>query len=391
VLPVALPRPGVGSTGVRMDGRKPSGTRTGSDASSTGWALEVGKAMGIPIRIHFTFLLLLAWFGFTATTRGESPLRAVLFLLLLFACVVLHELGHAAVALRFGVRTREIVLYPIGGIARLENIPGGKAELLIALAGPLVNLALAVVLFAAMRVIGMPLLPEPERILSPGNMAQQLLVANLMLFGFNLVPAFPMDGGRVLRASLSLALTEERATNLAAAVGQGVAILLGAVGLFTSNWVLLFIALFVFLGAAQEVAFHRRRAMVIGRTAREAMITRFETLAPQDSLGRAAEHLLATHQQDFPVVDAWGRVAGVLSRARLMHGLAREGSGGAVLDAMGREFTLVSPGTDLEEVLRGLQNDPGTPVLVLDEQRLLGMITLENLAEFIEIARVSRS
>jgi Zn-dependent protease/CBS domain-containing protein len=374
-----------------MKERKATTTRTGADPSSTGWALQIGTALGIPIRIHFTFLLLLIWFGVTATTRGESPLRAVLFLVLLFASVVLHELGHAAVALRFGVRTREIVLYPIGGIARLENIPGGKAELLIALAGPAVNLVLAGLLLFALVVLGMPLLPEPSRVLSPGNLAHQLLAANLALFGFNLIPAFPMDGGRVLRASLSLATTEERATRVAAAVGQGVAILLGAWGLFTSNWVLLFIALFVFLGAAQEVAFHRRRAMVLGRTASEAMITRYETLAPQDSLGRAAEHLLATHQQDFPVLDAWGRVAGVLSRGSLIRGLARDGSGGAVLDAMEREFKTASPGSDLEAVLRSLQEEPGAPVLVLDGERLLGMITLENLAEFIEIARVSRA
>jgi CBS domain-containing protein len=178
---------------------------------------------------------------------------------------------------------------------------------------------------------------------------------------------------------------------VAAAVGQGIAVLMGAAGLFMSNWALLFVALFVFLGAAQEAAFHRQRAMVLGRTTREAMITRFETLAPQDSLGRAAEHLLATHQQDFPVVDAWGRVAGVLSRTRLMQGLAREGSSGAVLDAMQREFPVVAPGADLEDVLRILQSNPQMPVLVLDEGRLVGMVTLENLTEFIQIARFGRA
>jgi Zn-dependent protease/predicted transcriptional regulator len=372
-----------------MDEQIPKPAGRGAEPPSAGWAIQVGTAIGIPIRIHFTFLLLLIWFGVAATTRGESPFLAVLFLVLLFACVVLHELGHAAMARLFGVRTREIVLYPIGGIAKLENIPGGKVELLIALAGPAVNFLLAIVLAVAIGLTGLPLLAEPHRILAPGNLLHQLLIANITLFVFNLVPAFPMDGGRVLRASLSLVVSVERATRVAATIGQGIAILLGATGLFTSNWVLLFVALFVFLGAAQEAAFHRQRAMVLGRTAREAMITRFETLAPQDSLGRAAEHLLASHQQDFPVVDAWERVAGVLPRTQLMQGLAKEGSSGAVLDAMQREFPVVAPNADLEEVLRILQSNPHMPVLVLEAGHLVGMVTLENLTEFIQIARFS--
>jgi Zn-dependent protease/predicted transcriptional regulator len=371
-----------------------SGTRPRTkeaETSGSGWALQIGRVMGIPIRIHFTFLLLLLWFGFAATTRGESPLRAVIFLALLFACVALHELGHAAMARRFGVRTREIVLYPIGGIARLENIPGGKAELLIALAGPAVNLFLSLALGGVILGLGLPPFAEPQNVFTAGSMLQQLLVANITLFVFNLVPAFPMDGGRVLRASLSLAFPDERATTVAAAIGQGIAVLLGALGLFSSNWVLLFIALFVFLGAGQEAAFHRQRAMVLGKKARDAMITRFETLAPQDSLGRAAEHLVATHQADFPVLDAWNRVAGVLSRAKLMRGLAKEGSSGAVMDAMDREFPVAAPGDDLEEVLRILQGAPHVPVIVLDDGRLVGMITLENLTEFIQIAPSGRS
>ena len=368
---------------------KKAGTR--AELSSGGWALRLGAVMGIPIRIHFTFLLLLLWFGFAATARGESAPWAVLILVLLFACVVLHELGHAAMARRFGVRTREIVLYPIGGIAKLENIPGGVAELLIALAGPAVNLVIAILLVAAMVLLGMEPAVDFGLLLPPGPILPKLLAANLALLAFNLIPAFPMDGGRVLRASLSLVFGEEKATRVAAAVGQGIAVLFGATGLFTGQWGLLFIALFVFLGAGQEAAFNRRRAMVVGRTAREAMITRFETLAPQDSLGRAAEVLLATHQQDFPVVDAWSRVAGVLSRARLMQGLAREGNSGAVLDVMQREFPVVAPGSELEEVLRYFQSDPRMPVIVLDGEQHVGMITLENLAEFIQNARFAHA
>jgi stage IV sporulation protein FB len=354
------------------------------------WSVQVGRALGIPIRIHFTFLLLLVWYAVDQTRRGDNPWRAMLFLVLVFACVALHELGHAAMALKFGVKTREIVLYPIGGIAALDRMPGGKAELLIALAGPAVNVALAGVLLAALAIFGGPPPASPDQMFAPGRILFPLLFANIMLVLFNLIPAFPMDGGRVLRAALSLAMPEVRATAIAAAVGQGIAVLFGAIGLFGGNLWLVFIALFVFLGATHENAFYQRRAAIMGHVAREAMIKRFETLAPQDSLGRATEVLLATHQQDFPVVDAWGRVAGVLPRSALMHALARDGKDAAVLEVMRRDVPMVAPGDNLEEILRKLQAEPVIPVLVVEDSRLVGMITLENLAEFIEIARRAR-
>jgi stage IV sporulation protein FB len=131
--------------------------------------------------------------------------------------------------------------------------------------------------------------------------------------------------------------------------------------------------------------------MVAGRTARDAMITRFESLAPQDSLAEAARHLLDSHQQDFPVLDAWKRIAGVLPRSSLLRGLARDGRDAPVLSVMEREPAVVSPGESLDEVVRLMQARPGLPVLVADpEGTLLGMVTLENLAEFIEVARSSR-
>jgi Zn-dependent protease/predicted transcriptional regulator len=343
--------------------------------------------LGIPIRIHLTFFLILLWFGGDAAGRGESAFLAIVFALLLFACVVLHELGHAAMARRFGVKTTEIVLYPIGGVARLENMPSGLAELLIALAGPAVNAVLSIGLVVFLWASG-DLFPDGlGQLQTAADLVPGLLLANLSLLFFNLIPAFPMDGGRVLRATLTFVTSEDRATSIAAAVGQGIAVLFGAAGLFTRNYVLLFIALFVFLGAGQEAAFRRQRAVVLGRRAREAMVTRFETLAPQDSLGRAAELLLATHQQDFPVVSAWSRVVGVLSRSALLRGLAERGTDAAVLDVMHRDPVPVSPDADLEQVLRHLQANPGVPVLVVEGEELRGMITLENLTEFIEVTR----
>jgi len=369
---------------------EPTPRRASAPPPTGGWSVRVGSALGIPIRIHFTFVLLLLWFGAVSASQGEGFLGGVVFLLLLFGCVVLHELGHAAMARAFGVETREIVLYPIGGVARLDRIPSGKAELLIALAGPAVNMVLAGALFLYL-IFGQVRAPgSAEELLGGGApVVWQLLMANLILAFFNLIPAFPMDGGRVLRATLSLFLGQDRATDIAATVGQGMAILFAVLALFPPpiKPVLLLIAIFVFLGAGQEAAFQRGRSAVRGLTAAAAMVTRFETLRPDDSLGRAAELLLSTHQHDFPVLDAWGRVAGLLHRSALLAGLAGEGRDHPVLELMDREPLAVAPGTSLEEVLRLLQARPLGPILVVDDGRLAGMITFENFGELIEVSR----
>jgi stage IV sporulation protein FB len=355
------------------------------------WSFRIGTLLGVPIRVHVTFLFLLVWFGAVSSESGRGYLGGVVFLLLLFACVVLHELGHATMARLYGVKTSEIVLYPIGGIARLDRIPSGKAELLIAIAGPLVNLALAALIWAGLQfapVSG----PDSAEEMVGGPLAWQLLTANLTLFLFNLIPAFPMDGGRILRAALSMGLGQERATTIASRVGQGLAILFALVAIFPGpvKPMLLLIALFVFLGAGQEEAYQRGRAAVRGLMARDAMVTQFATLAPQDSLGRAAELLLATHQHDFPVVDLWGRVAGLLPRATLIAALAEHGREVAVLEVMEREIAAVRPETSLDDVLSGLQSRPGAAVLVVGDKGLEGMITLENLGELIEVSRSLR-
>jgi Zn-dependent protease/CBS domain-containing protein len=350
---------------------------------------------GVPVRVHLSFVLILLMFAYLARAQGRSVPFELLFVLLVFGCVVLHELGHALAARRYGVRTRDIVLYPIGGIARLENIPDGKAELVIASAGPAVNLGLALILFASLLIAGASAAMGPGILIGRAGLVQRLLAANLVLFVFNLIPAFPMDGGRILRAALSLAMPVERATRIAARVGQACAVGFATLGFFLpfpNNFVFLVIALFVFVGAGQEAAFQTQRALVAGKTAAEAMITRFDTLAPQDSLAEAARRLLDTHQQDFPVLDAWRRVAGVLPRSSLLRGLARDGIDAAVLSVMEREAETVLPTASLEHVLRAIQSRPGLPVLVVDEDgALIGMVTLENLAEFIEIARSTRS
>jgi stage IV sporulation protein FB len=375
-----------------------TGTRAEGGAGSArptriGWSLGLGRLFGIPLRVHVTFLLIVVWYGLSASRAGGSAVLAVAFVLLLFTLVVLHELGHAVVARAFGVRTQEIVLYPIGGIARLrvDRMPTGPPELLIALAGPAVNVVLGLaMLLAALLLDDNPvavLRPEVPMPAAVRDLLPMLFWGNLALLGFNLIPAFPMDGGRVLRALLTLLMPIERATHIAAFVGQTLAMAFAVFAVVSGQWLLLAVALFVFLGAAQEAAYFRGRAAVVGRRAREAMMTEFETLAPQESLARAADRVLATHQRDFPVVDAWERVVGILTHGALMRGLEAGAEGRAVLDVMERRFASVPPDLELGEVLRLLQANAGVPVLVLDGERLRGMISLENLSEFVEISR----
>ena len=363
-----------------------------SPNAQTGWSFRIATVAGIPIRIHITFLLILLWVGYSATRQGQDVFLSLLVLFLLFTCVVLHELGHALTAKRFGVETLEIVLYPIGGVARLKSMPSGTAELLIAIAGPAVNLLIIVLLLpAAVFFVGLALFQgDLFRLSGLAGIVVFLIKINGILLAFNLIPAFPMDGGRILRSALTLLMPEDRATNIAAGIGQAIAVLFAVVGLFW-NPILLLIAMFVFLGAGQEAAFVQRRFMVRGRTAREAMATRFVTLAPNDSLRRAAELLLDSHQQDFPVIDAWGRVVGLLSRAGILQGLTQHDAGEPVLTVMDRDITTVDPDSTMDVVLRRFQETGGKPVLVMDDDNLVGMVTLENLTRFLEVARRATS
>jgi CBS domain-containing protein len=227
------------------------------------------------------------------------------------------------------------------------------------------------------------------QLLEAADLLPGLFVLNLILFLFNLVPAFPMDGGRVLRAGLALILTQEQATRFATLVGQGVSILFGLAGILAGNPLLLLIALFVFVGASQEAFFYRQRSIVLGELVRRAMVTQFETLAPDDSLEKATARFLATQQGDFPVVDLSGRPVGMLPRSRLVQAQTEGGPQGRVADLMLRDAPVLSPGDGLEKVLELLRANPDCPVMVQEEGRLVGMITLASLAEYIQFARRS--
>lgn len=346
------------------------------------WSWRIGRVAGIDVYLHATFLILLAWVGvsyYLERHRAADAVSGLAFICTLFGIVVLHELGHALTARRFGIRTRDITLLPIGGVARLERMPEEpKQELLVALAGPAVNVALAAILF----VILAPAALQNVRLVG-GNFLAKLFMVNLGLAAFNLIPAFPMDGGRVLRALLAMRMDYTRATDIAAKIGQGLALVFGAVGLFWNPF-LIFIALFVWMGAAAEAGMVQMRSALGGIPIRRVMITDCQTLAPHEPLSRAVEHVLAGFQQDFPVI-ADGQVVGVLTRNDLMTALAQRGPQAPVGEVMRREFQTADPAEMTETVFARLQECHCRSLPVVQGGRLVGIVTAENVGEFLMI------
>jgi Zn-dependent protease len=350
-------------------------------------AFRLATIAGIPLRLHWTFLAFLIWIGIRSI--GQNQAGGVLFVLSLFGCVTLHEFGHALAAARYGVKTRSIVLYPIGGVASLETMPRPRQELWIALAGPAVNVVIAAILYAVLRATGTPLVTQ----VGSANFLAQLFWTNIFLVGFNMLPAFPMDGGRVLRAILARFNNDEvKATRTAAAIGQFFAVLMGLYGLFAGAWALVFIAVFVYLGAAQEANAFAARELIHGHLVSEAMMREFHTLPVGTTFREAAEVLLRGSQQDFPVVHG-GEVVGVLSRANLLQGMAAEGADGYIAGSMEREFAAVPFNSELETVLQRMSGGMTSPILVFSDNTfaqssLVGMLTQENLIEFLTVAQI---
>lgn len=355
------------------------------------WSIAIGSIKGTVIRIHVTFLLLLVWIAFSYYAQGgtEAAVQGVVFILLVFACVVLHEFGHALAARRYGVQTPDITLLPIGGVARLQRIPEQPSqELVIALAGPAVNVVIAAALYLALGA-----LPSAQSVelQNPGaNLLARLLSVNIFLVLFNLIPAFPMDGGRVLRALLGYRLGFARATQIAAVVGQGLAFAFGLLGLM-GNPLLLFIALFVYLGAAAEAHSVQLRQAARGMIAGDAAITHFERLTPLSTVEDAVQCLIRTTQHEFPIVDGGGRLRGVLTRDAMIHALRHVGPAVSVMEVMRRDVPVVHQRQTLDEALRLLQESRQPVVGVVDSDgRLTGLITPENLGELMMVHAAGR-
>lgn len=347
------------------------------------WAWRLGSIRGIDIRLHASFFLLLLWVGFSFWAAGlgaRGVVEGLALIIALFGCVVLHELGHALVAQRYGIRTRDITLWPIGGVARLERLPEEpRQEMWVALAGPAVNVVIAGLLLAILAATG-SLVPFEQVGLTAGPLLQRLMALNVVLAVFNMVPAFPMDGGRVLRAVLAHLWGHAEGTRVAAAVGKALAVGFAILGLFGSP-ILLFIGVFVWLAATQELLQVRIKSMTAGARARDVMVRNFEVLEPGAPLGHALERLIAGTQEDFPVV-VDGQILGVLVEPDLMAGLERHGEQGLVSQVMRTDVTTIDALAPLSEALAQLQSTD-VPILVTHHVALVGIITRRNLAEFV--------
>ena len=346
-----------------------------------GWSIPIFRVAGIQLRIHITFLLLIGWVAFAYYAQGGSPaaIGGVLFILLLFACVVLHEFGHALAGKAFGINTPDITLLPIGGVARLERIPDEPLqELVIAAAGPAVTALIALGAF-----VGGGSWDYPPTVKT--NIPDLLFTINVVLLLFNLLPAFPMDGGRVLRALLATRISYARATQIAATVGQGFAFVFGFIGLLFNPF-LIFIALFVYIGASQEAALAQMKDVSRRFPVSSAMVREFRTLSEDSTLEEAVDALLATSQHDFPVVNATGDVVGLLTRQDLIAALRKNDPALRVGSVMRRDIPTVTTGTRFEDAFRIMQecNCPAVPVL--DRmKRLVGLLTPENVTELMMV------
>jgi stage IV sporulation protein FB len=356
------------------------------------WSFPIARIGGTAVKIHATFLLLFLWLGVSYLIAGgpEAAVRGlVLLLLLLFLSVVLHEFGHIAVARRFGIRTRDILLLPIGGVARLDSLPEKPAqEIAIAIAGPAVSLAIAAILLTAAG--GLPSQAELAADKPQLGLVVQLGLTNLVLGLFNLIPAFPMDGGRVLRALIATRGSYAKATRIAAATGQIFAFGFGLLGLLAGNPLLLLVALFVYIAAGAEAGIAQMREAVWGVTAADLMMTRLESLPADATVGDAVDALLHTSQHEFAVVDGAGRLRGVVTRDSLLAGLRTAGSDASVESAMRRDIPVLAPHASGEDCVRLLQDGGPAAAVQRSTGEFLGLITWDNLTEMLLVSAATR-
>jgi Zn-dependent protease/CBS domain-containing protein len=368
------------------------------------WSIPAGRLFGIEIRIHLTFffLLLFVWSAESATQDTTTALRALALVGVIFASVILHELGQAWVAHREGVPLKGLILLPVGGVTILDEAQAApdtdstwKRDVRIACTGPLVNLAIAgaTALFLLAAMPGVPLTTKP--LVDPGNLARSIVWLNVYLALLNLLPAYPVDGGRVLRAYFSRHMDPIRATQRAVRIGHVFAMLFMMVGILLSNYPdtkadgywLLMIGFFLFAGAQLEERSAVFHSVLQSVRLEEVMLTDFATLSPADTLEDALDKAVHTLQDDFPVVR--GSLVGVISKQKILDALRSDGNG-YVQAAMNRQFEVASKQESLASAFRKLAARNLSIIPVVDDQRLVGIVTLQNLMHSMALLAESR-
>lgn len=352
------------------------------------YSLNLGKIAGIKIQIHWTFLLLILWIvmvNLRANATTEHIIWSIIFILAVFGCVVLHELGHAITGKSFKVVTSSITLLPIGGIAKMEDIPEKpKAELAIALAGPAVNVLIAILLFLVTGVAAYS--PESLNLaggLGPQNFLPMLMIINVWLALFNLIPALPMDGGRVFRALLAFKFGHVKATRIAAAFGQFLAILFVFFGFFYNPF-LIIIGLFIFLGAQSESIYAETKSILHGFTINDVLMHQIPYIDKNSSVKEAVDQLLNTQNKHFVVTDG-GVPVGTLSSDEIIRALQEKGDNARVDDVKNQELAYLADDTPLEQVWSEMQRLKKRIILVGNNGVLKGIVDEDNLTEFILI------
>jgi Zn-dependent protease/CBS domain-containing protein len=356
-----------------------------------GSSFRIGRLLGIDVKVHWTFFLLLAFFayaGYQGSGTIAGALVATLVIVALFLCVLLHEFGHSIVAQRLGIEVPDITLLPIGGVARLKTLPERPwDEVKIAIAGPLVNVVLAPIFFAVALALGSGPF-DPANILTGGGSVGQVFsylgLINVALVVFNLIPAFPMDGGRVLRGLLATRLGPVRATDIASTVGQVFAVGFFLVGLLGGNFFLALIAVFIFFGATGEAQMVRQRELTRGLLVSDVMGTRrrTETVTPYHTFGQVLDSVIHGYQEDFPVVDEDGRLVGMITRNEIMAAAHSPERFANVRDLMKTEFPTISPDADLfTDGNRLLQESGLRAIPVVKAGDLVGMLTMDDVGQ----------
>jgi Zn-dependent protease/CBS domain-containing protein len=355
-----------------------------------GGSFRIGRAFGIDVKVHWTFFLLLAFFGYLGYQETGSLANSLVtsaIIVALFVCVLLHEFGHSLVAQRLGLEVPDITLLPIGGIARLKSLPENPwDEVKIAIAGPLVNVVLAPFFFAGALVFGADLSSPVDiiRVSSFGQILAYLGFINVALVVFNLIPAFPMDGGRVLRGLLATRLGPVRATDISSAVGQFFAAAFFLIGLLGGSILLALIAVFIFFGAGGEAQMVRQRELMRGLLVSDVMGSRrrTETVSPYHTFGQVLDMVIHGYQEDFPVVDESGSLVGMITRNEIMAAAHSPDRYASVRDVMKTEFPTISPDADLfTDGARILQESGLRALPVVKAGDLVGMLTMDDIGQ----------